>query len=159
MTAGYFKLVCSNGMTTGRTIAAHRIIHTKGRSTGMVIDAASRIIEEDFPRMMEQIEGFRTAILSESQTYELAEHAMALRYGLGLHPFKTADLLRVRRSVDDGFSAWSVLNRVQENIMQGGWETKSVFTGRKSKVREVEAIGPVAKINAGLWTKVEELIS
>lgn len=159
LTAGYFRLVCSNGMTTGKTIAAHRIIHTKGRSTGMVIDAASRIIEEDFPRMMEQIEGFKKAILTTEQTYELAEHAMALRYGLGLHPFKTDDLLKVRRAVDDGLSAWSVLNRIQENVMQGGWETRSAFSGRKSAVRAVEAIGPVAKINTGLWTKVEELIS
>ena len=157
LNAGFYRLVCSNGMTTGKTIAAHRIIHTKGRSTGMVIDVASRIIEEDFPRMMGQIEGFQNAVLSEQQTYELAEHAMALRYGLGLLPFKSVDLLKVRRSVDDGFSAWAVLNRVQENVMQGGWDTKSIFTGRKSSVRAVEAIGPVAKINAGLWTKVEEL--
>ena len=63
----------------------------------------------------------------------------------------------VRRMVDDGLSAWSVLNRIQENVMQGGWHTKSMFTGRKSSVRAVEAIGPVAKINAGLWTKTEEL--
>lgn len=157
LTAGYFRLVCSNGMTTGKEIAAHRIIHTKGRSTGMVIDVASRIIEEDFPRMIEQIEGFKQTILTTEQTYELAAHAMDLRYGLGLKPFKAEDLLKVRRMVDDGLSAWSVLNRIQENVMQGGWHTKSMFTGRKSSVRAVEAIGPVAKINAGLWTKTEEL--
>jgi len=157
LTAGYFRLVCSNGMTTGKQIASHRIIHSKGRSTSEVIDVASRIIEDDFPRMMQQIEGFKAATFSEEQSYALATRAMGLRYGSALQPFKAEDLLRVRRPVDDGLSAWSVLNRIQENVMQGGWETKSVFTGRKSAVRSVEAITAVHKINAGLWTACEEL--
>ena len=159
LTAGYFRLVCSNGMTTGKQIAAHRIVHAKGRSTGEVIDVAVRIIEEDFPRMISQIEGFKTAVLTEAQSYELAGHAMTLRYGQGLRPFEAGLLLNVRRPLDEGMDAWHVLNRIQENVMQGGMDTKSLFTGRKSRVRAVEAIGPVAKINVGLWAKCEELVA
>jgi len=157
LTAGYFRLVCSNGMCTGKSIASARIIHSKGRSTSEVIDVASRIIEDDFPRMIAQIEGFQLATFSEEQGYELAKTAMELRYGNTLHPFPLTDLLRVRRPVDDGLTAWSVLNRIQENVMQGGWETRSVFSGRKSSVRSVEAITATHKINTGLWTRCEEL--
>jgi hypothetical protein len=159
LSAGYFRLVCSNGLTVGKSIASHRIIHSKGRSTGMVIDVASRIIEEDLPRMFNQIEVFKTVDLSYDQRNVLAETAMSLRYGDAIKPFKAVDLLKVRRPVDDGLSAWSVLNCVQENVMQGGWETKSVWTGRKSRVRGVEAIAASNKINQGLWTAVEEMIA
>jgi hypothetical protein len=146
-------------MTVGKSQASHRIIHAKGRSTGLVIDVVAKVLEDDFPRMIDQIEGFKAATFTEEQSYELAKHALALRYGGTLPPFPADHLLKVRRPVDDGLSAWSVLNRIQENVMQGGWEMNSVFTGRRSRVRPVEAIGPVAKINTGLWTKCEELLN
>lgn len=157
--AAYYRLVCSNGMTAGKQIAAHRIIHAKGRSTSEVIDVVARVVEDDFPRMQRQIEAFQSVTLSEAQSYELAEVAMKLRYGdAPIKPFDAKDLLRVRRSVDDGLGAWAVLNRIQENVMQGGWETKSRWTGRKSSVRAVEAIEPVRRINQGLWAAAEEMV-
>lgn len=156
--AGYFRLVCSNGMTTGKSIATHRIIHSVGRATSEIIDVASRIIEDDIPRMIEQIASFQEAVLTDEQTYTLSKRAMALRYGGTPPPFPHEDLLKVRREVDAGNIAWNVLNRIQENVMQGGWETRSIFSGRKSRVRPVEAIVPTQKINAGLWTACEELI-
>lgn len=159
LTAGYFRLVCANSMTTGKQVASHRVIHSKGRAVGEIIDVASRIVEDDFPRMVRQIELFKATTLTPELSYQLAEEAMALRYGTGIKPFKTEDLLKVRRSVDDGMNAWAVLNRIQENVMQGGWETKSVFSGRKSRVRPVEAIGPVNRINTGIWTACENLIA
>lgn len=156
--AAYYRLVCSNSMTAGKTIASHRVIHAKGRSTGEIIDVVSRIVEDDFPRMVRQIEAFKAATLTPEQTYLLADTAMALRYGDGVKPFEAKDLLKVRREVDAGFEAWAVLNRIQENVMQGGWETKSVWSGRKSRVRAVEAIVPAQKINQGLWAAAEEMV-
>lgn len=159
LSAGYYRLVCANGMTTGKQIASHRVIHSKGRATGEIIDVASRIIEEDFPRMVEQISMFQQAVLSRDQSYELAQEAMVLRYGQSpILPFAVDDLLKVRRPVDDGLTAWSVLNRIQENVMQGGWATRSAFSGRKSAVRPVEAIVASQRINTGLWTKCEQLV-
>jgi hypothetical protein len=156
--AAYYRLVCSNSMTAGKMIASHRVIHAKGRSTGEIIDVVSRIVEDDFPRMVKQIEAFKAATLTTSQTYLLADIAMGLRYGEGIKPFNALDLLKVRREVDAGFEAWAVLNRIQENVMQGGWETKSVWTGRKSSVRAVEAIVPAQRINQGLWAAAEQLV-
>jgi hypothetical protein len=156
--AAYYRMVCSNSMTTGREIAAHRVIHAKGRSTGEIIDVVARIVEDDFPRMMRQIDGFKQATLTTEQIYQLADVAMELRYGAGVKPFEAKDLLKVRRSVDDGDGAWEVLNRIQENVMQGGWATKSVWTGRKSNVRAVEAIVPAQRINQGLWAAAEEMV-
>lgn len=157
--AAYFRLVCSNGLTAGKQIMAHRIVHSKGRSTQEVIDVVAQVVEDDFPRMQAQIELFKASSLDEAQVLQLADTAMALRYGAAIKPFPSKDLLKVRRAVDDGSTAWSVLNRIQENVMQGGWDTKSIWTGRKSSVRSVEAIQPAQKINAGLWTAVEEMLA
>ena len=160
LTAGYYRLVCSNGMTTGKQVAAHRVVHAKGRTTGEIIDVAARVIEEDFPRMLEQIDMFKRVELSEVKRDAFARAAMELRYGNAWQtaaPFKPAELLHVRRPADAGDSAWAVLNRIQENVMQGGWETKSTGYGRKSRVRPVEAILPAARINRGLWAVAEEL--
>lgn len=159
LTAGFYRLVCSNGLTVGKQVAAHRVIHSKGRATGLIIDAATRVIEDDFPKMLTQIDLFKSSEITREQSYHLAEVAMQLRYGDTLKPFPTDDLLKVRRPVDDGLSAWSVLNRIQENVMQGGWETRSIFSGRRSAVRPVEAIVPTQRINAGLWTACEELLA
>ena len=157
--AAYFRMVCSNSMTTGRQIAAHRVVHSKGRSTQEVIDVVARIVEDDFPRMVKQIELFKESDLTIEQQYALADAAMSLRYGATVRPFNTKDLLNVRRSVDAGTNAWAVLNRIQENVMQGGWDTKSVWTGRKSSVRPVEAIVPMQRINTGLWAACEEMVA
>ena len=156
--AAYYRLVCSNGMTAGKQIAAHRVIHSKGRSTQEVIDVVARVVEDDFPRMARQIEIFPSTELDTLQQMALADAAMALRYGGTLKPFPTTDLLRVRRAADAGDSTWAVLNRIQENVMQGGWDTKSIWTGRKSSVRAVEAVGPVQRINQGLWAAAEEMV-
>lgn len=156
--AAYFRLVCANGMTAGKQIAAHRVIHSKGRSTQEVIDVVARVVEEDFPRMTRQIEAFQSAVLQPEQILSLADTAMTLRYGAAVKPFPAEHLLKVRRSCDEGAGAWEVLNRIQENVMQGGWETKSIWTGRKSSVRPVEAIAPAQKINQGLWAACEEMV-
>ena len=159
LTAGYYRLICNNGLTVGKQIASHRIVHTRSRATQEIIDVSAKIIEEDFPRMIEQIAAFQEAVLSPESMYSLARSAVALRYGAcAVPPVTPQQLLNCRRTPDAGDTAWVVLNRIQENVMQGGWETRSVFTGRRTRVREIEAIVPRARINAGLWTACEELI-
>ena len=159
LSAGYFRMVCANSMTTGRQIATHRVVHSKGRAIGEIIDVTAKIIEEDFPRMLEQITAFKATELTQEQTYELANTAIDLRYGTKAKLFPADHLLKARRPVDDGFNAWAVLNRIQENVMQGGWTTQSLITGRKSTIRSVEAIAQINKINTGLWTACEEMVT
>jgi hypothetical protein len=158
--AGFFRFVCSNGMVVGKDIAAFKVIHTKSKNTSLeILEAGERTITEKFPLMLENIRTMQQAVLSPEQSYTLAEEALRLRYGTMLPPFKADDLLNVRRSQDAGYTAWKVLNRIQENVMQGGWETRSMFTGRKSAVRPVEAVGPSMRINEGLWSKAAQLVA
>lgn len=159
LTTDYYRMFCSNSMTSGKSIGYHKIIHSKGRSTGEIIDVVARIVEEDFPRLQRQIELFKATDLTPEQVQAIAQKAMALRYGdTAMLPYDPSKLTVVRREVDAGMNAWNVLNRIQENVMQGGWEERALWSNRRTSVRPIVAVDATHRINTGLWTAVEEMV-
>ena len=63
-------------------------------------------------------------------------------------------LLDARRQGDNNSLLWSVFNRVQENLIQGGH--KGMIVGkngryRRASVRKVTAINQITQINNDLW--------
>lgn len=150
--AGYFRFICTNGMMVGTGIAGFKVRHTVGPQTSKeVLEAGERTITEKFPLMMEKIGVMRTLTLNTGQQVRLAERALRLRYGDTVAPFPSSDLLNKRREEDKDPTLWNMLNRIQENIMNGGWGTRSAMFARRSAVRPVERVSAVAKINGGLW--------
>lgn len=159
MKGGFFRFVCSNGMMVGSHIVGFSIVHSTGKQTSQeVLEAGERIVLEGFPRMLENIEQFKSIRVGPEKQYRLANKALALRYGEGaLSPFPASDLLTVRRPEDEEPTLWNVLNRVQEGIMYGGWKTKSIAFGRASTVRPVESVSAVVKINSGIWDEADAI--
>ncbi|TXH08925.1 MAG: DUF932 domain-containing protein [Spirochaetes bacterium] len=158
--AGYFRFVCSNGMMVGQHLGGFKVYHIANRTTAMdVLDAAERTVTEKFPAMLADVEKFREHRLIGDQPFEFAEHALRLRYGSTTPPFLASDLLKSRRPMDEGDSVWAVLNRIQENVLNGGWATRSAMFGRQSAVRAVERVSAVQKINAGLWDFAHALVA
>lgn len=159
MMAGYFRFICSNGMMVGTKMAGFKVRHTVGPQTTLeVLDAAERTVTEKFPAMLEHVDAMRATELSSGDQEAFAHHAMTLRYGDTVPPFKGTELLTTRRPDDAGTSVWKVLNRIQENIMHGGWETRSALFARRSQVRAVERVSAVTKINGGVWDYATKLI-
>lgn len=157
--AGYFRFVCSNGMMVGQKLAGFKVRHTVSAQTNLeVLDVAERTVTEKFPLMLEHVEAMQKTEISEEVAEEYAALALRLRYGDTMAPFESTELLNVRRDADAGITVWKVLNRIQENVMQGGWETKSTMFARKSMVRPVERVSAVTKINTGLWDHAMELV-
>lgn len=158
--AGYFRFICSNGMMVGTKMAGFKVRHTVSAQTNLeVLEAAEKTVTERFPLMLEHVDAMREKIISYEAQAEWARLAQRLRYGDTLPPFQPEDLLQPRRDADAGDSVWKVLNRIQENIMNGGWETRSTMFNRRSQVRPVERVSAVAKINGGLWDHALELIN
>jgi hypothetical protein len=156
--AGFFRFVCSNGMMVGRTLGSFKVRHTVGPQTSMeVLAAGERTITEKFPVMIEQIDRMRNYQLTSASQLLLAQTAIDLRYGGTVAPFQAHDLLNERRAADHGNDAWHVLNRIQENIIDGGWATRSALYNRASTVRPVERVSAVAAINSGIWDAALEL--
>ena len=158
--AGYFRFVCSNGMMTGTLLGGFSIQHTiNSKPTFEIINAMEATVTDKFPAMLENIDAFKSRTLEQEAQLEFAKLAQRLRYGDTLPPFPAQDLLHVRRPMDAGDTVWAVLNRIQENVMQGGWETRSTMFQRRSTVRAVERVSAVTKINAGLWDRAVELVA
>lgn len=157
--AGYFRLVCMNGMIVGQKMAGFKVRHTVSSQTNLeVLEAAEKTVTEKFPLMLEHVNAMQEREISPEAQLEWAKLAQRLRYGDVLPPFDAQDLLHVRRQADAGNSVWKVLNRIQENIMNGGWETRSTMFARRSQVRAVERVSSVVKINGGLWDHALELV-
>ena len=157
---GFFRFICCNGMMVGNKMGDFVVRHTVGPATSAaVLEAAERTATEKFPIMLEAIDEMRTVFMPQEKQYALAQRAIELRYGSVMAPFTPNDLLsNVRRDEDKDNTVWTVLNRIQENIMDGGWETRSMMFGRRSMVRPVERVSQVAKINGGLWDAALEVM-
>lgn len=160
LTAGAFRVVCSNGLTTPHGIAdAIRIPH-KGDVAGLVIDGCIRI-SQDFPRIGENIREMQALTLTEGEARAFSAAALALRYGAEPAPVTADKLLAPRRSEDTRNDIFTVFNRVQENIIKGGLRYIDRDEAGRMKAmrrtREVKGIDTDNNLNRGLWTLAEEM--
>tara|TARA_R110002020_G_scaffold193465_1_gene393807 strand:- start:141 stop:947 length:807 start_codon:yes stop_codon:yes gene_type:complete len=147
--AGLFAQICSNGLTiTLNDFGSFSSKHL-GIDSGDIY-ALTQDFTERVPRFVESIEQFSTVRLDRNQQLAFASEATPLRWG-DSSPVAPEDLLVSRRSQDDGDDLWRVFNRVQENMMQGGFS--SVNTRRR--VRPLSNIGLTNKLNKGLWSLAE----
>jgi len=65
--------------------------------------------------------------------------------------------LQARRFEDAGDSLWLTLNRIQENIVQGG--ISLARPSRRSSTRTLRSVADNARINARLWEAADSLVA
>ena len=86
---------------------------------------------------------------------EDADRALALRFeDAALSGMQPSALLAVRRVDDAGADLWSVLNRVQENLVKGGLDGRTA-NGRRQHTRPVQGIDQNLRLNRALWLLAE----
>ena len=74
-----------------------------------------------------------------------------------LNDLEMVGLLSPKRSEDEGDDLWRVFNVVQENFVRGGVEMSSP-NGRRTKLRGLQNIMALNKVNTQLWEIAEEMI-
>jgi hypothetical protein len=156
--AGIYRRVCSNGLVLSEgSFEAIRFRHA-GLVTEEVVQASFRLLDY-VPKVGELVSRFRSRMLTEGESLALASQALILRYGkLDAAPVDAQTLLKARRVDDEGADLWTALNRVQENLIQGG--VSDFHRDRRGKLRSIRAIrGIDSKIglNKGLWGLAERL--
>jgi len=156
---GLFRLVCSNGLVVAdKTFDQFRVMH-KGFKKEDVLKAITMATER-IPYVVGNVQNMMDKKLSKSQQYDFAKTAAERRWGED----KMIDLnqmLHVRRSEDAGDDLWSVFNRVQENILQGGILTvtpKENGKVRNSRSRAIRSIDQNLEVNKMLWTLSETMM-
>ncbi|MEK8034234.1 DUF932 domain-containing protein [Ideonella sp. DXS29W] len=157
MFAGMLRFVCCNGLVCGENISDIRIPH-KGNVVDRVIGGAFEVLD-GFTRVVEEREAMGAAQLSPDEQTIFAEAALSLKYdpeSLTPPPITPAQLLRPRRVADVGPDAWTTMNRVQENMIQGGLVGRSA-TGQRTRTRAVTSIDTNIKLNRALWMLADKM--
>ncbi len=158
LSAGIFRLVCSNGLVVGREDMRHTVRHS-GNVVHEVIEGATRIIE-DFHRVTEDIELMKSTQIAPPLAIAFANAAIEARFEGDEKPVTADQVLRPRRSADTGSDLWTVFNRIQENTIRGGIPgTSRDAIGRmhRRRTREVKGIDQNDTLNRALWRLATEV--
>lgn len=150
MLAGMFRFVCSNGLVCGNTVADVRVPH-KGDVAGLVIEGAYEVLS-GFDRVKESRDAMRGITLDDGESEVFARAALALKYDDPDKPapITESQILMPRRFDDRRPDLWSVFNRTQENLTQGGLRGRSA-NGRRQQTRPVQGIDQNIRLNRALW--------
>ena len=156
MIAGVYRYVCSNGMVFGETRNDVRLRHS-GDIVDNVIEGAFKVLD-DFEMVDESRQGMQALSLNAGEQGAFARAALAIKYDpeTAAAPITEAQVLDVRRMQDDAPDLWTTLNRVQENLVQGGLRARSA-TGRRTRTRAVQGIDQNIKLNRALWVLAQEM--
>lgn len=177
LSAGMFRLVCSNGLMVADSTVESLAVHHKGNIVDQVIEGSFEIIGQS-NKALEKVEQFQALRLSAGEQTVFAEAARVLRFADGegeiTSPITTAQLLAPRRQADRAENGadwnrpapdmWRTFNVIQENVIKGGLhgvargtDERGRPTRRNVTTREVRGIDQDVKLNRALWTLAERM--
>ena len=172
MFAGAFRFICSNGIVAGDGYQS-RLYHNQANVNSFELMLTNTI--KRMPVMLERIELMRNTQVSYDMSLELATKAALTRWdwtpeldvatvpkGSYATGWTARNMLEVRRSDDRHNDAWTVYNRIQENVIRGGALIKS-FSERNAegvyrKSRAVNSVNENIRVNRQLWDIAENTL-
>ena len=142
LSAGIFRLVCSNGLVIKtEDYGSARLVH-KGYS----FEAVQTLVKEfeaTVAEVLNKITEMKKVQLTKDQQIEFAKQAALLRFKSKSYNedniekvVNLDDLLNVERKEDAGNGLYEVFNRVQESLING----KYTYLGTKDKPRKARPI-------------------
>lgn len=170
--AGAYRFVCSNGIVRGD---GHNVSIRHTHKAMQDFEAMLRNIIEGVPAMMASIDALRDRRLSNDEAYAFAKQAVELRWDSIENAYTPsyvlpdtatngtyADATTIRQALahhraEDNFAdAWSVFNRVQENVLRGNVFVKSITDKgmRERKARPIASIQEHVRVNQALFDLV-----
>jgi hypothetical protein len=155
---GLFRVVCTNGLIVSRGAFPAYCVSHRGNVVDEVVAAALGIAER-FESLAGQVERMEQRRMRKDEQIDFASRALAIRVEdivqSGMQP---SALLAARRVEDLGDDLWSVLNRVQENLLRGGLSRRSA-SGRLTRTRRISSIREDVRINGRLWDLASETLA
>ena len=131
LSAGIFRLVCSNGLVIKtEDYGTARLVH-KGYSFEAVQKLVNEFVET-IDETLTRITAMKEVKLDKAQQIEFAKQAALLRFTAKSYNEDNIsdvvdldDLLNVERKEDAGNGLWEVFNRVQESLVNGKYNYAS----------------------------------
>jgi hypothetical protein len=156
LSAGLYRLICSNGMiVSDGQIDCVRVRHS-GNVVDNVIEGTYRIVTET-PKAIEHMDAMRGLMLTRAEQGIFAEAAKGLRWDGEEVSVNNADLLRPRRTADQSADLWTTFNVLQEKVLKGGVSVQNLNTKNSQRAREVKSVTENVRLNKALWTLAEEM--
>lgn len=164
--AGLHRFVCSNGLLVAEgTIASISVRHT-GDIIDAVVAGTSDLMRR-LPETLETVREWQGIQLTPGQQGAFAEAAHTIRFadadGEVDTPIRPAQLLTPRRHADTASDLFTVMNRVQENVIKGGLSARRPRqpgqrgTPRATTTRQINGIDQDVRLNRALWTLTERM--
>lgn len=156
ISAGLYRLVCSNGLTVGNDQMMVRQRHS-GRIDD-IIEGVFSVIDE-MPAVLETAKEWQGINLTDPQRIAFARSALPLRWDGGEnenYPVSPERLLMPRRPADNSADLWTTFNVVQEKLIKGGVRMQS-SDGRRRNSRTIKSVSEDQRLNKSLWKLASEL--
>ena len=155
---GIFRVVCTNGLIVSRGAFPTFSVPHRGNIVDDVVAHALGIAGR-FDVLAAQVERMEQRQLFKDEQLRFAERALALRYPDPTQAgMPASQLLQCRRPEDTGDDLYSILNKVQENLVRGGLTRRSAG-GRLVRTRRISSIMEDVRINSGLWDLAAEVLA
>ena len=158
VSAGLHRLVCENGLTvTTSTAESFKVKHQR-----FDLDDVKRLTESfasKLPKIEMSVNRMMEKELTTDEKIDFLRKSTEVRFGQNkvLTDLEMVGLLSPNRSEDEGDDLWKVLNVVQEKFVRGGVEMSSP-KGRRTKLKGLQNIMALNKVNTKLWELAEEMI-
>jgi hypothetical protein len=147
---GLYRVVCTNGLIVSRGAFPAYCVPHRGDVVDAVVTGALEISER-FELLATQVARMEAWPMLTDEQIRFCERALALRYPDPAHfGMQPSALLTCRRREDSGNDLWSLLNRVQENLLAGGLVRRAA-SGRLTRTRRITSIGEDVRLNSRLW--------
>jgi hypothetical protein len=141
-----------------QTFNQYKIRH-KGFEKSAVIDAISEVTA-NIPTVVGKVQQMMGKLLTPSQQRSFARQAVVERWGEDRW-VDLSEVLGIRRVADKGSDLWTVFNKVQENLLEGGIITSTTDSQGRiklNKTRKVKSIDENLRVNKMLWSLSEAMV-
>lgn len=155
---GLYRAICTNGLIVSKTAFPTLSVAHRGNIVDDVV-AHALGLSERFDILAAGVERMEQRRMFKDEQIAFAERALRLRYpDLSRAGMAASALLHCRRVEDVGDDLYSVLNRIQENLICGG-STRRSANGRLVRMRRITSIKEDVRINSGLWDLAAEVLA
>lgn len=157
VSAGLFRLVCSNGLVVGQRGASMttRIKHQGSDVQTMVQDIIKNIVEF-LPDLENRVNRMRETVLTQAAQEDFSRNVLHMIYGDSSPLLPITPLMR-RRTEDAGNDLWTTFNVIQENMVVGGLNGVNA-NGNRIMTGGIRAAGRTFDFNSELWDLAETYI-
>lgn len=144
--AGLYALVCLNGMVISKGTVGEFNVRHNHRFNAEDAFATINQFRQTLPGVRDVINSWSNIVLPQEKANEFATKAARIRWNKPQDVLPDPNvILQARRVEDARRDFWTIFNRVQENLIRGGFERDN------RKVRAISQMREDLRINQELW--------